>query len=196
MQRAMNVVHGVHPDKFDPTRFLPSARSCAFRKDVWERVGGDSEKLEKAGEDTHFFYKIVKHNVKIARVKEAIVEWKESATFTFIDSIKKFYSYAKGDAQIGIWWHPEKQLASHNIKISLIFVRYILGLTLLFYAIFNPLLWNLAFAGLVVYVFWAFRKTYLLTQDLKVGLWGIIIQFSSDFAVMAGFLVGLVKKNQ
>jgi hypothetical protein len=51
-------------------------------------------------------------------------------------------------------------------------------------------------AGLLLYIFWAFRKVYLLTQDLEAGLWGIIIQFSSDFAVMAGFLVGLVKKNQ
>ncbi len=196
MQRAMNVFHGIYPDKFDPTSFLPSARSVAFRKKAWERVGGYSEKLEKAGEDTHFFYKIVKHDVKIVRVKEAIVEWKESATFNFSDSMKKFYSYAKGDAQAGIWWHPEKQLASHNIKVSLIYLRYILGLILVIFGFTNPLLWNLALAGLVGYIFWAFRKVYLLTQDLNAGLWGIIIQFSSDFAVMAGFIAGLIAKKQ
>jgi hypothetical protein len=68
-------------------------------------------------------------------------------------------------------------------------------LILVIFGFTNPLLWNLVLAGLVGYIFWAFRKVYLLTQDLEAGLWGIIIQFSSDFAVMSGFIVGLIKKK-
>lgn len=194
MQRAVNVYHGVLPTQFDPTSFLPSARSFAFRKELWERVGGYSENLEKAGEDTLFFYKVVKTGTRIARVKEAIVDWEEPAGFTLADSIKKFYQYAKGDAQAGIWWHPTKQLASHNIKISLIFLRYILGLTLLLFAFNNSLLWPVIIAALIFYIFWAFRKVYVLTSDWKAGIWGIVLQFLSDFTVMWGFIRGSIRR--
>src|SRR3990172_3067125 len=91
MQEAMNVFHGITPAMYDPVKFLPSARSVAFRKSVWTDVGGYSEKFEKAGEDTDFFYKIVKTGVKIVRVEEAKVVWRESGTFTLSKSIKKFY---------------------------------------------------------------------------------------------------------
>ena len=194
MQKAMNMFHGITPSKFDPTSFLPSNRSVAFRKEVWESVGGYSEKLERAGEDTLFYYKVVKMGVKIARVKEAIVEWSESSEFTFKDSVKKFYHYAKGDAQAGIWWHPTQQLASHNIKISLIFIRYLFGLIVLILALSNPLLWSIVTLGLLLYIFWAFRKVYIETSDFIAGLWGVILQFASDLAVMAGFTSGTLSK--
>src|SRR3972149_5975409 len=35
MQEVMNVFHGITPQMYDPTTFLPSARSVAFRKSVW-----------------------------------------------------------------------------------------------------------------------------------------------------------------
>ena len=89
MQKAMNVYHGVLPRHFDPTSFLPSARSVAFRKKIWEKVGGYSEKLDKAGEDTLFFYEVVKTETRIARVEEEIVYWKEPVNFSLKDSVKK-----------------------------------------------------------------------------------------------------------
>src|SRR4030042_6472316 len=68
LQKALNTFHGIHPKKYNPKTFLPSARSVAFRKNVWEDIGGYWENLECAGEDTLFFYQAVKHNVKIVRV--------------------------------------------------------------------------------------------------------------------------------
>lgn len=195
MQEAMNVFHGITPRMYDPTTFLPSARSVAFRKSVWETVGGYSEKFAKAGEDTDFFYKIVKAGVKIVRVEEAKVVWKETSTFTLADSYKKFYQYAVGDAKSGIWWHPAKQLASHNIKISFIFIRYMVGLALLLLSINSPTLLVLLGILLVLYIFHSFRKVYLQTNNLQAGVWGIAIQFLSDFAVMGGFLRGLLEKK-
>lgn len=193
LQEAMNTFHGVPPSKFEPESFLPSARSVAFRKSLWEEIGGFSQKLDKAGEDTLFFYEAVKTKTRIARVEEAVVVWKETKTFTLKDSLKKFYIYARGDAQAGIWWHPGKQLASHNIKILFIFLRYFIGLFLLILAIGNPPLLYVILMGLILYIFWAFRKVYLVTGNFKAGLWGIVVQFSSDFAVMGGFVAGLLK---
>jgi len=196
MQKAMNTYHGVLPRHFDPTSFLPSARSVAFRKKIWEKVGGYSEKLDKAGEDTLFFCEVVKTETRIARVEEAIVYWKEPANFSLKDSVKKFYQYAKGDAQAGIWWHPTKQLASHNIKILSIFARYLIGLVLLFLAFENPLLWSVLVLGLIFYIFWAFRKVFAEFNDWKAGIWGIVLQFSSDLAVMSGFFSGLFNRRK
>ena len=41
-------------------------------------------------------------------------------------------------------------------------------------------------------MFWAFRKVYYQTNDIKAGLYGIVIQIASDFAVMGGFILGLI----
>jgi len=48
---------GIPGEKFDPVSFLPSNRSAAVRKSVWEELGGFNEKLKRAGEDTLFFRK-------------------------------------------------------------------------------------------------------------------------------------------
>jgi len=195
MQEAMNVFHGITPAMYDPTKFLPSARSVAFRKSIWERVGGYAEKFEKAGEDTDFFYKIVKQGVKIVRIKEARVVWRETSTFTFTDSYKKFYQYAKGDAKSGIWWHPSKQLASHNIKVSLIFLRYLVGTILLIFSFQSPTTFYILLTTLIFYIIYSFRKVYIQTRKFEAGLWGIVIQFLSDFAVMGGFISGMVDRT-
>ncbi len=96
----------------------------------------------------------------------------------------KIYNYAKGDAESKIWIFPGKGLASHNIKALLVLVRYLLGLSLLVFGFVYSPLWLYCFIAILLYGFWAYRKA---------GLWGIILQFTSDFAVMAGFVSGLLK---
>jgi len=194
LQQAINVFHGVPPERFDPTSFLPSARSVAFKKEVWEKIGGFSEKLNKAGEDTLFFYEAIKSGVKVARVKNAIVYWKETANLTFKDSMNKFYQYAKGDAQSGIWWHPEKRLASHNLKISSIFVRYFFGLIFLFVPLFNTGLLIYWLTGLLFYLYWSIWKWRDIVKVWKARIWLPVIQISSDVVIMTGFIDGLKSK--
>jgi glycosyltransferase involved in cell wall biosynthesis len=194
MQQAINVFHGVPPQRFDLKSFLPSARSVAFRKEVWEKVGGFDEKLDKAGEDTKFFYKCVKLGVKIVRVKEARVVWEEAENLTFVSSMKKFYQYARGDAKIGIWWHPSKQLASHNIKIMSIFIRYLILVFFLVFSISRPKLLVLPVLLVLLYLFWSVWKWRDVVVDWSARAWLPVIQVSSDFAVMTGFLTGLAKK--
>lgn len=195
LQKAQNVYHGIPPERFDHLGFIPSARSVAFRKKVWEEVGGYNEKLEKAGEDTHFFYKLVKEGVKIVRVKEARVIWEESGNLTFMDSFKKFYNYAKGDAQAGIWWHPSKQFSSHNIKISAIFLRYFIGLILLILASFGYFSYLYLYIIISLYLFYPIWKWKDVIKDSKARVWLPIIQILSDFSVMAGFIVGTIIKK-
>lgn len=196
LQEAMNVFHGVSPSQYDSETFLPAARSVAFRKSLWEQIGGFSQKLDKAGEDTLFFYEAVKTGTRIVRVEKAIVDWEETKLFTLQDSLKKFFDYSKGDAQAGIWWHPGKQLASHNIKVVLIFIRYLIGLYLLINSFIKPSTLLLLSICLILYIFWIFRKVFVITGNWKAGLLGIVVQFSSDFVVMRGFLSGLLNKKR
>lgn len=187
-QKAASVFLGVRPEKFTKN-FLPSARSMAFRKRLWKRVGGFPEKLHDTAEDTMFNYKCVKVCARFARVKSAVVEWGVPATLGEV--LHKMYHYAKGDAKTKIWWHPAKGLASHNIKVVSIFGRYGLGIISLYLIVNNYLspIW-LIFA-ILLYSYWAYGKVVLQTGSWKAGVWGLVLQYSSDFVVMAGLISGI-----
>lgn len=176
LQKAMNLYLGVHPKRFNPSTFLPSARSVAFKKEVWEKIGGYDEKLEKGGEDTKFFISCVKNQIRMARVGDARVIWEETKHFTLKDFFLKIFNYAKGDAKTRIWIHPISGIMSHNVKILLVFIRYLLAVLLLFY---YPLVLVLL---VLLYLFMALKKA---------GFWGIPLQIVSDMAVMLGFLYGI-----
>jgi glycosyltransferase involved in cell wall biosynthesis len=186
---AISVFVGVTADRFD-NNFLASTRSMAFRKSLWHKVGGFPEGLKDTAEDTLFNYNIIRSRAKIVRVKDAIVYWQLPLTLS--EGIKKIYLYAKGDAKSKIWWHPVKRFSTHNIKIVFVYIRYIIAFYLLLLACIYKI-FELPFVlGVAFYMFWAFRKVYYQTNNIKAGLYGVIIQIASDFAVMGGFISGLV----
>lgn len=191
-QEAMSVYLGVLPIDFD-IKYLPSTRSIAFRKKVWEKVGGFPEKLTDTAEDTAFNFKLIENDVKIARVKNAIVEW------GMPKDIKEFYwkifNYAKGDVKSSIWWHPAKKYASHNIKAVLILIRYIFGVSLLFLSFKQHYLFFVVISFVIIYAYFSFRKTYIKTSNKNTALWGAVVQFISDAAVIAGFSSGLMERK-
>ena len=191
-QEALAPYHGTPRRKFDPRSFMPSGRSMAFRKEVWEYVGGYSENLERAGEDTLFNYKILSAGVRIRRAPDALVSWQVPNSFK--SSLKKFYFYAKGDAQAWIWWHPAQKLRTHNIEILTIFGRYFLGATLLLATPFLSFSALIFLYGFVLYISWSIWKMREDVQTLKARLYIPIIQISSDLAVMAGFLGGTISR--
>lgn len=190
-RRALSIFLGVTPGKFDD-HFLASARSLAFRKILWEKVGGFPEDLKDTAEDTLFNLKIINTGANIVRVKNAIVYWKLPSTY--IEAIKKMYLYAKGDAKSGIWWHPIKRFSTHNIKISFIYIRYLIALYILMLTIYIKALEFPLVLGVVFYIFWSFRKVYSETDDFISGIYGIFLEFTSDVTVMTGFLMGLIEK--
>lgn len=177
--QAMGVFMGVPPSKFD-NDFLPSTRSIAFRKSIWEKVGGFPENLETA-EDTVFNYKLIKSKARISRVKEAVVEWGMPTTITNFHLA--IFNYAKGDARSKIWLFPEKGITSHNIKAVFIILRYVLG------SIFLILSFKYRVFALYLCIL---ISLYLFRSYRKAGLWGIVLQFVSDFAVMVGFISGII----
>ncbi len=171
---------------------MPSTRSIAFRKEVWEKVGGFDEKLERAGEDTLFNYQAKRLRVKFITVPDALVDWEVPKSIQ--GAIKKFYVYAKGDAQAGIWWHPSQRFSTHNLKIFTIYLRYFLGLVLFFAGFSQPIFWRFLILAIFTYLFWIFFKNNKYLKNKKALLWSPVVQVLSDLAVMAGFGSGLVLK--
>jgi GT2 family glycosyltransferase len=189
LQKAESVFLGVRPTKYN-SDFLPSTRSIAFTKKMWKKAGGFPEDLKGTAEDTVFNYKLIKVGAKISRVKDAIVEWGMPTSISnFQFSI---YNYAKGDAESKIWFFPGTGLASHNIKALSVVFRYLAGLVLFFLFLSKPVLLLLLFILVILYLIWSFRKIYLQFRDWKVAIWGPVLQVVSDFAVMGGFISGII----
>lgn len=188
LQKAESVYLGVRPRKFN-NNFLPSSRSLAFTKKIWEELGGFPENIEGTVEDTMFNEKLLKVGAKISRVKDAIVEWGMPDRLN--EFFWKIFGYAKGDALTKIWIFPGKGLASHNIKAVLILLRYSLGSFIFFLSFYNPVLPYLLVILVIIYFVWAFRKVFLEFGEYRVALWGPILQVTSDLGVMGGFMSGL-----
>ena len=190
-QRAESVFLGVTPRKFN-SNFLPSTRSIAFLKNVWEKVGGFPENISGAGEDTIFNKKLIENGVKISHMKNATVEWGMPETiYNFQLSI---FNYAKGDARSKNWIFPGKGIMSHNIKALSIFARYLIFVVISVYCLLHAT-YYLPVICLFAYFFWSFRKVFLEFGDWQAALWGPVLQMVSDFAVMRGFTKGLIEKS-
>ncbi len=154
--------------------FLPSARSMAFTKTIFKKVGGFPENLNDTAEDSVFNINLINAGAKFVVAKKAIVDWKMPESI--YDFGLKIYRYAKGDAESDVWWHPVKKWRTHNLKVLTIFARYILGVTLFF-------------QNSVLFILYAIL--YTLYTVCKAGLWGIILQFVSDFGCIIGFSHGI-----
>lgn len=192
VSRAMSIFLGTSPHNFDIS-FLPSTRSIAFRKSVWQAVGGFPESANGAAEDTVFNFKLLNSGVKLARVKNAVVEWGMPGDIK--EFFWKIFNYAKGDAKSKIWLFPGKSLTSHNIKALSIVLRYLFAIIFFAYCLtVSTSLLLIWFLGFLVYLFWAFRKVLIEKGKVEVAIWGPVLQLTSDFGVMGGFLSGVFKK--
>lgn len=176
-QKAEGIFLGVKSSDMN-SDFMPSARSMAFTKSIWKKAGGFPEKLGNTAEDTLFNVELIKAGAKFVTAKKAIVDWYLPKSIK--DFALKIYGYAKGDAESGIWWHPVKKWRTHNLKIVTVFLRYFLAIWL--YRNLEDVTGIYIIFG--IYVIFAFRKA---------KIWGVLLQFISDFAVMAGFLRGILK---
>ncbi len=172
----------VMPDKVDPKNFLPATRSMAFKKSIWVKTGGFSEKYSH-NEDYAFAKRIKKEGINIFFEKDAIVEWLPPKSLK--GAFKMFFRFAMGDAEALIF----------RPKVLLIFLRYIFGISILLYVIIEKdhILGLSLFILTILYIIWAIAKNYKYVRDLKAILILPALQIVSDVAVIHGTLSGLVK---
>lgn len=96
--------------EIDPARFLPSARSTAYRRGVWEAAGGYPEWLA-IGEDMFFNHAWKRMGMNYIVKKEAVVYWRlRPGPVPFF---RQYYRYAWGDGRSGMY--PRRHLVRYAV---------------------------------------------------------------------------------
>jgi glycosyltransferase involved in cell wall biosynthesis len=84
----------------DPGGFMPSSRSVAFTRGIWERVGGYPEWLE-VGEDMYFDFRIAEAGARSVFVPDAVVLWRLRPDLRAF--MRQYFNYARGDGLAGMY---------------------------------------------------------------------------------------------
>lgn len=103
--------------------FSVSSRSIAYKKDVWEHIGGYPEWLTLAADDTIFWKLIKKYGFNYVFVKEPMVYWGRHKTNKAF--AKEAFRYGMGDG--------ESRINLRNFMIGTVetFMRYFFFLTII-----------------------------------------------------------------
>jgi glycosyltransferase involved in cell wall biosynthesis len=172
--------------EIDPTRFLPSSRSVAFRKRAWAEVGGYPEWLDYC-EDLIFDLRILKRYGPFLFVPQATVHFRPRSNLRafFI----QYYRYARGDGKADLW------RARHLIR----YLTYLVAAPLIAVAgvTLTPRCWAL-FLLSIPGMFWTgWRRLARSWQRLSLGqkaqalMWVPVIRITGDLAKMIGYPVGV-----
>lgn len=173
---------------FDRTKadsFLPSARSIAFRKTAWERIGGYPEHLDTA-EDTVFGMRLHEAGFKFKIAKDAIVYWRVCEGPK--DLFRKFFTYSKNDVKAHILsatWKPNMR----RVAIFLSFLLLVLLSLLVFWGRFLMLFFLIAVLAYPTYLGF---KVARRMGDYRAVLMVPILVFLVDFGRLLGLFYGLI----
>ncbi len=172
--------------EIDPTRFLPSSRSVAFRKRAWAEVGGYPEWLDYC-EDLIFDLRIRNRYGPFFFVPQATVHFRPRSSLRAF--FVQYYRYARGDGKADLW--RERHLIRYLTYLVAAPLVAVAGMTL------NPRWWAL-FLLSIPGMFWTgWRRLADLWQRLSLGqkaqalMWVPVIRVTGDLAKMIGYPVGL-----
>jgi len=87
-------------EEIDPSSFLPSSRSVAFRKEAWEEAGGYPEWLDYS-EDLVFDLSLKAQGKRFVFASEAVVHFRPRSTLRAF--FRQYYLYARGDGKADLW---------------------------------------------------------------------------------------------
>lgn len=169
--------------------WLPSSRSVAFNKEVWQKVGGYPEWIPLC-EDVVFDLKVRKTAVATDYIREALVFWRPRTTLT--KYFKQLFGYTRSDGHGKLWF--SRQMIRYFV--------YLLSLVLLYFTIkFSSIFLLILLVGAFVYVkkFWLrwidFSKTLSL---IKIIFGFVVLPFVvmlGDIAKMCGWPVGVYERK-
>jgi glycosyltransferase involved in cell wall biosynthesis len=103
LQECLASINLLDASEVDPARFMPSARSVAFRRGSIEAAGGYPEWLA-IGEDMWVNHRWRELGLDMRFAPDAIVRWRLRPTLTA--TWAQYFKYARGDAQAGLY--PER----------------------------------------------------------------------------------------
>jgi glycosyltransferase involved in cell wall biosynthesis len=106
------------PEEFKKN-WLPSSRSVAFKKEVWEKIGGYPEWIPLC-EDVVFDLKLFKSGIQPEYIREPLVFWRPRTTLR--SYFKQLFGYTKSDGHGKLWFHRQMiRYAYYVINIILFF---------------------------------------------------------------------------
>ena len=169
-----------------PSRFLPSSRSIAFRKGAWTAVGGYPEWLDYC-EDLIFDLRLRDLYGPCIFAPDALVHFRPrpglSAFFV------QYYHYARGDGKANLWGRR------HAVR----YLTYLAAVPLIAIAgvLVSPWWWALCPIGIAAMLrpsWWRLARIWgglSLAQKVQAALWVPVIRVTGDAAKMIGWPVGL-----
>jgi glycosyltransferase involved in cell wall biosynthesis len=99
-ERAMGATVLPALEDIDPSKFLPSSRSVAFRKAAWREVGGYPEWLDYS-EDLVFDIALRDAGKQFAFAPGAVAHFRPRADLPAF--YRQYYRYARGDGKANLW---------------------------------------------------------------------------------------------
>lgn len=165
-------------------RFMPSSRSLAFRREVWEGAGGYPEWLE-IGEDMYFNHAWKKMGFRCALARDALVYWRMREDLPSL--LRQYFLYARGDGESGMYPH----------RHALRFAAY--GWLAFCSARGRARLWGPTLAAAALYAArrWARIPVYMSGRPAAKRLAAVagvpLLMMAIDGAKMAGYLRGLAR---
>ncbi len=177
--------------------FSVSSRSIAYKKQVWEKVGGYPEWLTLAADDTIFWKLIKKNKFKYKLIDSPYVYWMRHQTNTAFG--KEAFRYGLGDGESSINFRNFLSLTIETLLRYLLFIYLILlPFSLLKYPIVLaalPLLLVGLRSYLNAYKKWNKLKIKHIDFNVKVFLNCLVQIEISRINYIKGYLKGLWDKN-
>jgi glycosyltransferase involved in cell wall biosynthesis len=172
--------------EINPQTYLPSSRSVAFRKEVWEHVGGYPEWLDFC-EDVIFDLAVRREFGPFGFQPAALVHFRPRPNLRAF--AKQYYLYARGDGKANLF------LRQHAVR----YFAYLVAAPLLMYAALtvSAWLWLLGIVAGLAYIRLPLRRAAGKLQTLSwVGRLRMlalipIIRITGDGAKMLGYPAGV-----
>lgn len=173
-------------DEVRPETFLPSSRSVAFLKVVWEQAGGYPEWLDYC-EDLIFDLKIREQRGPFAFAPRACVSFRPRQSLEAF--FTQYYRYARGDGKADLF------LKRHLIR----YATYLIGLPLIVIGALTlgPWVWLIGAVGGAIYLSRAVRRLIRIwgahdwREQLTMLFWLPVILAAGDVAKMLGYPAGV-----
>lgn len=178
-ERTLGLVYNFSPS-LTTSQTMPSSRSIAFRKSIWEKVGGYPEHVPDAGEDTLFNVRLHESGARFVFTDKALVWWQIPSTVRQL--YRQQYRYALGDGTNRLWLSQYKILAAW----------WTLLFTCVFLSFFMPI-----FIGAGICLIVAYGYLPLLLQRRISGphdVWRAPLQkYTIVLGTTIGYIRGLLK---
>ena len=173
----------LHASEIDPARFMPSARSVAFRRSAVDAVGGYPEWLD-IGEDMWVNHRWRELGLDMRFAPDAVVHWRLRPTLTA--TWRQYFRYGRGDARGRMY--PER----HGLRFA-VYIGIIAAL-----AGRRPLPKLLAAAGAACYARTPVRRAWRRLPDARERAFATILvpalMMWIDTAKSAGYAAGLADR--